>query len=143
MLAAQVTAWIIRHGLPVPGAVGIFSAGLGGPGDGDYFAAIGNRQAPPDRVMSRFIEGTVGYFSTASADDPCVNPTIAPLDFRAKFPPTMLITSTRAFDLSPAIGTHRALCQAGVDASLHVFDGLGHCVYYFVGTPKATMPATR
>ncbi|HKT73940.1 MAG TPA: hypothetical protein VJQ47_13695 [Steroidobacteraceae bacterium] len=49
----------------------------------------------------------------------------------------MLVTGTRAFDLSPAIGTHRALSQAGVDASLHVFDGLGHCFYYFAGTPES------
>ena len=137
MLAAQVGAWIIHHGLPIPGALGVFGAGLGGPGDGDYFAAIGSGQTPPDSILSRFVEGRVGYFSTARPDDPLVNPNLAPLEFRAKFPPTLLITGTRAFDLSPAIGTHRALSQAGVDASLHVFDGVGHCFYYFAGTPES------
>ena len=39
-------------------------------------------------------------------------------------------------DMSPAIATHRALVQAGVDASLHVFDGLGHCFYYDAIAPE-------
>jgi len=43
---------------------------------------------------------------------------------------TLPITATRAFDPSPAIATHRALVQAGVDASLHVFDGHGYCFCY-------------
>jgi acetyl esterase/lipase len=137
MLTAQVAAWIIHRGLPVPGALGIFGAGLGGPGDGDYFAAIASRQPPPESLMSRLLEGDVGYFSTVGPDDPLANPNLAPLEFRAKFPPTLFVTGTRAFDLSPAIGTHRALCQAGVEASLHVFDGLGHCFYYFPGTPES------
>jgi acetyl esterase/lipase len=137
MLTGQVAAWIIHHGLPVPGALGIFGAGFGGPGDGDYFAAIGSRQTPPDSVLSRFLEGNVGYFSAVRPDDPLANPNMAPLELRAKFPPTLLVTGTRAFDLSPAIGTHRALSQAGVDASLHVFDGVGHCFYYFTGTPES------
>jgi acetyl esterase/lipase len=58
------------------------------------------------------------------------------VSFRAQFPPTLLITGTRAFDMSPAIATHRALVQAGVDASLHVFDGLGHCFYYDATAPE-------
>jgi monoterpene epsilon-lactone hydrolase len=87
--------------------------------------------------MSRFLDGEVGYFSTTSPNDPLANPNIAPIELRAKFPPTLLITGTRAFDLSPVIGTHRALVQAGVDAQLHVFDGLGHCFYYFAGTPES------
>ena len=70
-------------------------------------------------------------------DNYLVNPNIAPLEFRAKFPPTLVVTGTRAFDLSPALATHRALAQADVDASLHVFDGHGHCFYYSATTPEA------
>jgi epsilon-lactone hydrolase len=39
--------------------------------------------------------------------------------------------------MSPAIAFHRALTQAGVDASLHVFDGLGHCFYYNAWLPES------
>lgn len=47
MLTGQVAAWIIHHGLPVPGCIGMFGAGFGGPGDGDYFAAVASGQSPP------------------------------------------------------------------------------------------------
>ena len=68
--------------------------------------------------------------------DGAANPNLAPLEFRAKFPPTRIIAGTRAFDLSPALATHPALGQAGSEASLHVFDGLRHCFYYNAATPE-------
>lgn len=137
MLTAQATAWILQNGLPAPGAIGIFSAGTGGAGDGDFFAAVGTGKHPPHNPMSSLTAAQVGYFAGARADDPLVNPNIAPEAFRARFPPTLLITGTRAFDFSPALATHRALCQAGVEASLHVFDGLGHGFFYGAGSPEA------
>ncbi|CAN7612784.1 alpha/beta hydrolase [Phenylobacterium sp. LjRoot225] len=137
MLTSQATAWILEHGLPAPGAIGVFSAGTGGSGDGDYFSAIGSGKHPPDDVMSSITTASFGYFAETRADDYLVNPNIAPAAFRARFPPTLLITATRAFDLSPALATHRALAQAGVEASLHVFDGLGHSFFYGAATPEA------
>lgn len=138
VLTAQATAWILQHGLPAPGAIGIFGAGTGGRGDSDYFAAIGSGKRPPLAMLGSLAGGSVGYFSSATDTDPLVNPIIAPESFRARFPPSLLITGTRAFDMSPAIATHRALAQAGVDASLHVFDGLGHCFYYDATSPEGT-----
>lgn len=136
VLTGQVAAWLIEHDLPRPGAIGIFGAGASGEGDGDYFSAIGSGHAPEGRPMGRMTEADIGYFSTARRDDHVTNPNLAPLEFRAKFPPTLIVTGTRAFDLSPALATHRALSQAGVEASLHVFDGLGHCFYYNAATPE-------
>jgi len=136
VLTAQGTAWILKQGLPAPGAIGIFGAGTGGQGDAAYFGAIGVGQRPPVPLLDNLAGASVGYFSNASDADPLVNPCIAPVSFRAQFPPTLLITATRAFDMSPAIATHRALVQAGVDASLHVFDGLGHCFYYDATAPE-------
>lgn len=136
VLTAQATAWIIDKGLPVPGAIGIFGAGTGGSGDSAWFSAIGMGLQPPFTALATLAGASVGYFSEASDEDPLVNPNIAPLEFRAQFPPTLLVTATRAFDLSPAIATHRALVQAGVDASLHVFDGHGHCFYYDAMGPE-------
>jgi epsilon-lactone hydrolase len=137
ILTAQATAWILERGLPRPGAIGIFGAGTGGSGDGMYFSAIGTGQRPPDYAMTSLWSAKVGYFANVRPDDYLVNPNIAPEEFRAKFPPTLIITGTRAFDLSPALATHRALVRANVDASLHVFDGLGHCFYYDASTPES------
>lgn len=135
-LTAQATAWILEHGLPAPGAIGIFGAGAGGVGDSAYFSALGTGERPP-KPMDVTRRAPVGYFSTVRENDPMVNPNIAPQALRAKFPPSLLITGTRAFDLSPAIATHRALVQAGAESSLHVFDGLGHCFYYDAITPES------
>jgi epsilon-lactone hydrolase len=137
MLTGQAIAWFIENGIPVPGAAGIFAAGGGAAGDADYFGAISTGNTPPDPLIRDIIGADIGYFSNVSADNHLVNPDLAPEEFRAKFPPTLLITGTRAFDLSPAIGTHRALVQAGVDASLHVFDGHGHSFFYLVDLPEA------
>jgi epsilon-lactone hydrolase len=136
-LALQAVAWLIEHGQPVCGALGVFGAGTGGAGDAAYFSAISSGLTPPHDVFADLIDAKVGYFSDVRPDHHLVNPNVAPKTFRAQFPPTLLITATRAFDLSPAIATHRALVRAGVDASLHVFDGLGHCFYYNVDLPEA------
>jgi epsilon-lactone hydrolase len=136
ILTLQTTASILDRGMPAPGGIGVFSSGGDAAGDGDYFSAIGTAQRPPISVMS--LRGSkFGYFANADPGDRLVNPILADRDFRAKFPPCLLITGTRAFDLSPAIATHRALRQAGVEADLHVFDGVGHCFYYHTTTPES------
>jgi acetyl esterase/lipase len=135
VLTSQATAWIVDRGLPAPGAIGIFGAGTGGQGDAAWFGAIGMGARPPLPLLKRLAKSDIGYFGDASDDDPLVDPTRSP-ELLARFPPTLLITGTRAFDMSPAIITHRALVRAGVDAQLHVFDGLGHCFYYDAGSPE-------
>lgn len=48
----------------------------------------------------------------------------------AAFPPTLVITGTRAFDLSTAVHGHALLTRAGVEAELHVWEGLFHGFFY-------------
>lgn len=55
----------------------------------------------------------------------------------AKFPPTLIITGTRAPDLSPAIYTHTALVKAGAKGDLIVGEGMGHCYIYRADMPEA------
>jgi monoterpene epsilon-lactone hydrolase len=141
-LTAQATAWIIDKGLPRPGAIGIFSSGAGGGGDSIFFGPAATGNIPPpvsaaDEFLAGMRSGEFGYLSAVKPDDPLAFPASASKDFLAKFPPTLLITAGRAFDMSPAINIHRKLIRAGVDASLHVFDGLGHCFYYGVFSPEA------
>jgi len=137
ILTSQATAWILAHGLPAPGAIGIFGAGTGGQGDAAWFGAIGMGARPPLPLLKKLAKASIGYFGPASDDDPMVDPTKAAPEFLARFPPALVITGTRAFDLSPAIITHRALLRAGVEADLHVFDGLGHCFYYDDAMPES------
>jgi acetyl esterase/lipase len=141
-VTAQATAWIIDKGLPRPGAIGIFSSGAGGGGDSIFLGPAATAQVPPpitaaDEFLGGIRSSEFGYLSAVKSDDSLAFPARASRDVLAKFPPTLLITATRAFDMSPAVNMHRALTRAGVDASLHVFDGLGHCFYYGVFSPEA------
>jgi acetyl esterase/lipase len=135
-LTLQTTAWLAQTGQPVPGAIGVFGAGAESKGDGDYFSAIGTMQKPPLNAFR--VRGTrFGYFSDVSGEDPMVNPLLGGNALLSKFPPSLFITGSRAFDFSAAIATHRTLLQSGADAELHVFDGHGHCFYYDTGVPES------
>jgi acetyl esterase/lipase len=69
--------------------------------------------------------------------DPTISPVLHP-EVIAKFPPTLIITGTRAMDMSPAIVTNSALIKAGVSSTLIVGEGMGHC---YIMTPQ--LPESR
>ena len=115
-----------KHGLPAPGAIGIFGAGTGGHGDSAYFGAIGMRQRPSLPLLGGVACASLGYFSNAGDADPLVNPSIAPVSFRAQFPPTLLVTATRAFDMSAAIATRGLRGNVGLPLGCIRNDGCGH-----------------
>ncbi len=52
------------------------------------------------------------------------------------FPPTIIATGTRDLFLSLSALSHRKLRQAGVEAELHVWEGLSHAQYYAPYTPE-------
>jgi acetyl esterase/lipase len=80
--------------------------------------------------------GGFTYLNEADLKDPLVFPLNSP-KVLAKFPPTLILTSTRAFEFSSAIDTHNALVRAGVDAELHVWDGLPHAFWYNCDLPES------
>ncbi len=137
-LTAQVGAWLPAHGLPQAGAVGIFGAG-GVPfhaGESAYVAGyIDGSFPPPPADGSPYPDITRGYFDGCDAKDASAWPGYH-LDVLAKFPPTLIITGTRALDLSPAIYTNSQLLKAGVRSTLIVGEGMGHCYYYNVSLPE-------
>jgi len=136
-LTAQVQAWLQREALPSPGALGIFGAGAlrFGAGDSAYVAAHIDGTFPPPRK-----DGAPAfpnrYFEGVSMDDPLVSPARHP-EVIATFPPTLVITGTRAADLSPAVQTHTELVKAGIPGDLIVGEGMGHCYLYDVGLPES------
>jgi monoterpene epsilon-lactone hydrolase len=140
-LTAQVVAHFIQEGIPVPGAIGVFGSGGGGPGgDSTYLSAIGMAKVPPrpgTDPIEEILFGRFGYMAGVPRGNPVAEPLAAGDELLSRYPPTLMVTATRAFDLSPATAFHRALVRAGVDASLHVFDGLGHCFYYNAWIPES------
>jgi epsilon-lactone hydrolase len=143
MLTGMAVAWFQQHSLPAPGAVGILCAGMtlaptGFGGDAAYTtAAIGEARRPPP-VPSADAAGKtpLPYFAGVSLDNPLAAPATSP-EVLAKFPPTLIVSGTRAFELSSAVYTHSQLVKQGVDADLHVWEGMFHGFFYNVDVPES------
>ncbi|MCE7798620.1 alpha/beta hydrolase [Sphingobium sufflavum] len=136
-LTAQSVAWFADKGIVQPGAVGIFGAGgvRFGAGDSAYVAGYIDASFPPPKPDGSTFP--LPYFRGVALTDRMVSPAAYP-DLAAKFPPTLLITGTRAMDLSPAIYTNNQLLKAGVRSNLIVGEGMGHCYIY-----QSTLPEAR
>ena len=130
LLTAQSVAWFDAHALPQPGAIGIFCAGAG------QFST-GDARVITKAFGTNFGEGQkMEYFDGADWNDPLV----APIDHRellGRFPPSLIITSTRDLALSSAIVTHQRLDEAGVTSQLFVYDGLNHYFFADTGLPES------
>ena len=71
-----------------------------------------------------------------STTNPLAAPANSP-ELLAKFPPTLFITGTRAFELSSAVYSHGQLVKAGAEAELHVWDGLVHGFFNNPAVPES------
>jgi epsilon-lactone hydrolase len=147
MLTGEVVAWFQQHDLPAPGAVGIFCAGMTVPdrgfgGDADYTATpIGEARMvampPPSDSKTRRAAGSLlGYFEGSDLRSPLVSPAISPRVL-AKFPPSLIITGTRGFELSSAVYTHTQLVKNGAASELHVWEGMFHGFFYNPDVPES------
>jgi acetyl esterase/lipase len=109
-------------------------------GDADYTtAAIGEARNPPPLPAAQAAasdRSALPYFAGESTNDPLVAPASSP-EVLAKFPPTLIITGTRGFELSSAAHTHALLVKAGAEADLHVWDGMFHGFFYNVDVPES------
>jgi monoterpene epsilon-lactone hydrolase len=76
------------------------------------------------------------YFKGTPSSNPLAFP-IFSAQIMAKFPPSLLIASTRDIGQSAAVHTHSQLVKLGVDAQLHIWEGLGHCFFSGVDVPQS------
>jgi acetyl esterase/lipase len=137
-LTAQAAAWMPAHSLPGPGAVGIFGAGgvRFGSGDSAFISGHVSGAFPAPALDGTQVDMTRGYFDAVDMADASVSPALHP-EVVANFPPSLLITGTRAMDLSPAVYTNTQLLKAGVDSTLLVGEGMDHCFIYQNRLPEA------
>jgi acetyl esterase/lipase len=143
MLTGMAVAWFQTHGLPRPGAVGLLCAGMtladnGFGGDAAYVtAAVGEGRAPPLPPSGPASDrAALAYFAGVSINDPLAAPATSP-QVLAKFPPTLVVSGARGFELSSAVYTHSLLVKAGVDADLHVWEGMFHGFFYNTDVPES------
>lgn len=138
-LTAHSAAWFPKQELPQPGAIGIFGAGGARfqTGDSAFIAGyIDGSFPPPPSKDQPAADLTRGYFEGVDDKDPIIAPALHP-QVIGKFPPTLVITGTRAMDMSPAIVTNSALLRAGVKSTLIVGEGMGHCYLYSPQLPES------
>ncbi|WP_396595666.1 alpha/beta hydrolase [Brevundimonas sp. R86498] len=143
MLTSMSVAWFQKHDLPRPGAIGIFCAGstmssAGFGGDADYFnGPLGDARMPAPWPRPQPDTGSgLPYFAGVDLRDPLVSPAASDEVLR-QFPPTLIITGTRGFELSSSVYTHTQLVRLGVDADLHVWEGLFHGFFYNADVPES------
>lgn len=136
VVTGEATALIDHDGLPMPGAIGTFCGSIEGTGgDSQYIGALLNGYPLPTVVKPLTRSGN-GYLDGQSDSDPLVIPARSP-ELLKRFPPTLLITSTRDFAMSNTITAHGDLVKAGVDAELHVWDGLWHAFFTDPDLPES------
>jgi acetyl esterase/lipase len=126
VLTGEAVAWFIHEHLPVPGAIGMYCGAVAElSGDSAWVAPVLDGGAPPTSPLTL---ADLPYFKGAHANDPLVFPANSP-ELLKLFPPTLLITGTRDFTMSSELQSQRLLTNAGVDAELHVWDGMWHSFF--------------
>ncbi|AUP77392.1 alpha/beta hydrolase [Flavivirga eckloniae] len=124
-LTTQALAWFLKkENLPLPGAVGIICMAAAEPRpktDSMHMvsATLGYNGIAPFTVFEPY------YGTNPNFEDPLLVP-LNSKEILSKFPPSLLIVSTRDFHLSSVVYTHTQLVKLGVEAELHVWEGLGH-----------------
>jgi len=134
ILTGEVAVKLKQLGLPLPGALGIFS-GLGDfsrAGDSSAMYALGGLSGhldPPGKPPL-----AAEYVKDTNPQDPVLSPLFADLH---GLPPTLFITSGRDMLLSGTTILHRAFLRDGVDARLVVFEALPHAFWNDAELPES------
>jgi acetyl esterase/lipase len=134
ILTGEVTVRLRQLGLPLPGAVGIFS-GLGDfsrVGDSWQLFTLNGFPGQMTPTDEKHLPDAP-YVGKTDRKDPVLSPLFADLH---GMPPSLLVTSTRDILLSGTTIFHRALLQAGDDSQLVVFEALPHAFWYHFQLPE-------
>lgn len=134
ILTAEVAVKFKQAGLPLPGALGMFSvlADFSRPADSQNLFALNGFPGILSPTMENDKDGNE-YAGSTDLRDPVLSPIFADLH---GMPPTLLVTSTRDLLLSNTTIFHRALLRAGNDAQLVVFEALPHAFWYHFQLPE-------
>ena len=124
-----------HEGIPLPAAIAPGSPMSDVTGVGDTFHT---NQFVDNVLVSRdgFCQWAAQYYAAGhDMKDPLISPVYGDM---AGFPPTILTSGTRDLLLSNTVRVHRKLRQAGVEASLQIFEGQSHAQYLFDdGAPES------
>jgi epsilon-lactone hydrolase len=133
ILTAEVAVKLKQSGLPLPGALGIFSAlaDFSRVGDSRQMFTLNGFPGQMQPSDEKHLDDQ--YVGKTDRKDPVLSPFYA--DLRG-MPPSLLVTSTRDLLLSDTTIFHRALLSAGDDSQLVVFEALPHAFWYHFQLPE-------
>jgi monoterpene epsilon-lactone hydrolase len=129
VIGPQLLMRLKAEGLPMPGALGVFS------GEADLVGI-----ADSLKIFARSGENALltqckdAYVGAADPKDPLVSPLFGDLSF---FPPTLLVSSGRDVLLSGTVNLHRKLKDDGVAAELLMYDALPHAFWANLLAPES------
>lgn len=128
VLGGELIARLASLHRPMPAGLGFFSgsADMATSGDSESWMPLPGGE----KTLAAAIGG---YIGTADRKDPILSPIHGDL---SRFPPTLLVSSTRDSLLSATSIFGRALMEQGVDARLVVFDGLPHAFWAYMDIPE-------
>jgi len=134
ILTCEVAVRLKQLGLPLPAALGIFSAHTDFSRSSDSRAlftldGLPGRLEVPDPKRTPHSQ----YPGNTDPRDPVLSPIFADLH---GMPPSLLVTSTRDLLLSDTVLFQLALLRAGNDAQLVVFEALPHAFWYHFQLPE-------
>ncbi|MDG1818434.1 MAG: alpha/beta hydrolase [Porticoccaceae bacterium] len=135
-LCAQTMVRLQEEGIPLPGAIGLIAEGAVKM-TGDSVAFIGALLKSQYGMDLAEALKNIQYLKDADLNSPQVTPAQSD-KFLSMFPPTLLISSSRDFMLSSVLSTHSRLINLGVEAQLHVWEGLDHIFHYNPELPETT-----
>jgi acetyl esterase/lipase len=119
-LAAALIARAKDEGLPMPAGLVLMTPEVDLTESGDSFAT----NLGLDNILSgSLMPANLLYANGHDLAHPYLSPLFADV---SGFPPTFVQAGTRDLFLSNAVRMHRKLRAAGVDAELHVFEGMPH-----------------
>lgn len=128
VLGAELVAKLISLKRPVPAALGFFS------GSADMSVAGDSESWMPLPTGGKSLADAVApYIGQTDVRDPILSPIHGDL---TRFPPSLLVSSTRDVLLSGTSIFGRKLLEQGVNARMVVFDGLPHAFWAYMQIPE-------
>src|SRR5262245_51102396 len=123
-------AWFQKEDLPLPGAVGMFGGAAQQVLDHERGKWVRSDSAHMENALSgRNVEAIVEpnpYYRGVDRRNPLASPGDSD-EVMSRFPPSLLLSGGRDGLLSEVLVTHAQLVRLGVEADLHVWEGMGHC----------------
>ena len=120
-------------GLGMPKAVVLFSPWADLTNSGDTASTL--KDVDPTLSYDNLLASSAkAYAGELDLKDARVSPLYA--DFKKGFPPTLIQEGTRTIFLSTSVRLYRALTDAGVDASIDMYEGMWH-VFQVAPVPEA------